>query len=66
MFRGDKLSNTENNKDINKKEDIKDSVEKDSVEKDNKQSEKKTRVKKKLSPLQKKVKIIPLGGLGEI
>ena len=61
MFRGDKLKTTENGKDVNKKEDIK-----DSVKKDNKQSEKKSRVKKNLSPLQKKIKIIPLGGLGEI
>lgn len=36
------------------------------VNKENKNNEKKKYVKKKLAPLQKKIKIIPLGGLGEI
>lgn len=36
------------------------------VNKENKHNEKKKYMKKKLSPLQKKIKIIPLGGLGEI
>ena len=60
-FRGEKLGNIGNEKNENKNETIK-----KVVNKENKHNEKKKYMKKKLSPLQKKIKIIPLGGLGEI
>ena len=55
------MGNIGNEKNENKNETIK-----KVVNKENKQNEKKKYMKKKLSPLQKKIKIIPLGGLGEI
>lgn len=60
-FRGEKLGNIGNENKENKNE-----IVKKVVNKENKHNEKKKYVKKKLSPLQKKIKIIPLGGLGEI
>lgn len=55
------MGNIGNEKNENKNETIK-----KVVNKENKHNEKKKYMKKKLSPLQKKIKIIPLGGLGEI
>ncbi|MEX0127860.1 ribonuclease J [Clostridium butyricum] len=55
------IGNEKNEKNENKNETIK-----KVVNKENKHNEKKKYMKKKLSPLQKKIKIIPLGGLGEI
>jgi beta-CASP RNase J family ribonuclease len=50
----------------NENKENKNEIVKKVVNKENKHNEKKKYVKKKLSPLQKKIKIIPLGGLGEI
>lgn len=50
----------------NESKENKNEIVKKVVNKENKHNEKKKYVKKKLSPLQKKIKIIPLGGLGEI
>lgn len=50
----------------NENKENKNEIVKKVVNKENKYNEKKKYVKKKLSPLQKKIKIIPLGGLGEI
>lgn len=50
----------------NENKENKNQIVKKVVNKENKHNEKKKYVKKKLSPLQKKIKIIPLGGLGEI
>ncbi|MDB2153095.1 ribonuclease J [Clostridium butyricum] len=50
----------------NEKNENKNEIVKKVVNKENKHNEKKKYVKKKLAPLQKKIKIIPLGGLGEI
>lgn len=50
----------------NEKNENKNETTKKVVNKENKHNEKKKYMKKKLSPLQKKIKIIPLGGLGEI
>ncbi|KHD13357.1 ribonuclease J [Clostridium butyricum] len=50
----------------NENKENKNEIVKKLVNKENKHNEKKKYVKKKLSPLQKKIKIIPLGGLGEI
>ena len=59
-FRGDNLDNTVNENNIDKKENNK------KVVNHRNNNEKKVYMKKRLSPLQKKIKIIPLGGLGEI
>lgn len=58
------MGNIGNEKNENKEN--KNEIVKKVVNKENKHNEKKKYVKKKLSPLQKKIKIIPLGGLGEI
>lgn len=50
----------------NENKENKNEIVKKVVNKENKHNEKKKYVKKKLSPLQKKIKLIPLGGLGEI
>lgn len=50
----------------NENKENKNEIVKKVVNKENKHNEKKKYVKKKLAPLQKKIKIIPLGGLGEI
>ena len=50
----------------NENKENKNEIVKKVVNKENKHNEKKKYMKKKLSPLQKKIKIIPLGGLGEI
>lgn len=55
------MNNTENDKIINKK-----NFDKAGIKQDNKLNVKRKQINKKLSPLQKKIKIIPLGGLGEI
>lgn len=55
------MDNLENINNINKKENNN-----SLVKQENKYNKKKIYTKKKLSPLQKKIKIIPLGGLGEI